>query len=218
MSQEDAPRRRHRVVVAIWLTSISVAWGTLAGGVSVTVGLLDGSLGVLGLGLNVLADVSGSAVLVWRFRAELRQTRPADKVESRAALVVAAALGTVSLVLLVSAIRALALGSHPGHSTLGTVTAALSVVVLTPLALGKLRVATELQSRALRGDGALSGIGAAVAVIALTGLWLDDAFGLWWADRVAAIIVAGIAAAEAVRAARGRSPTAEALEAVGLRE
>jgi divalent metal cation (Fe/Co/Zn/Cd) transporter len=107
---------------------------------------------------------------------------------------------TVGVVLLVSAIRALVLGSHPGSSTLGIVTATLAAVVLTPLAYAKLRVAAQLGSRALRGDGALSGIGAAVAVLALTGLALDRSFGWWWADRVAAILVAGIAAAEAVRA------------------
>src|SRR4051812_38303738 len=108
------------------------------------------------------------APLCWcgRFRAEHRQTRPSHKVEARAAVVVAAALGTVSLVLAVSAVHALAVGSHPGHSTLAVVTAALSVVVLTPLAYGKRRVATELQSPALRGDGSLSGIGAAVALLA----------------------------------------------------
>jgi divalent metal cation (Fe/Co/Zn/Cd) transporter len=195
-------QRQHLVVVAIWLTSLSVLWGTLSGGTSVIVGLLDGSLGVLGLGLNVLADVTGSAVLLWRFLAEHRQTRPAHAVEARAAVVVAAALGTVSLVLAVTAVQALAVGSHPGHSTLGIITAALSVVVLTPLAYGKRRVATKLRSRALKGDGSLSGIGAAVGLLALTGLWLDDAFGWWWADRVAALIVAGIAALEAVRAAR----------------
>jgi divalent metal cation (Fe/Co/Zn/Cd) transporter len=202
VSQENGARRTRLIVVALWLTSISVVWGTVSGGVSVTVGLLDGSLGVLGLGLNVLADVTGSAVLVWRFRAELRHSARGENVEARAAVVVAAALATVSIVLVVSAIHALAVGSHPGHSTLGVVTAGLAVVVLTPLAYGKRRVAGELQSRALRGDGALSGIGAAIALLALTGLWLDDAFGWWWADRVAALLVASIAAVEAVRAVR----------------
>jgi divalent metal cation (Fe/Co/Zn/Cd) transporter len=202
VSQENGARRTRLIVVALWLTSISVVWGTVSGGVSVTVGLLDGSLGVLGLGLNVLADVTGSAVLVWRFRAELRHSARGENVEARAAVVVAAALATVSIVLVVSAIHALAVGSHPGHSTLGVVTAGLAVVVLTPLAYGKRHVAGELQSRALRGDGALSGIGAAIALLALTGLWLDDAFGWWWADRVAALLVASIAAVEAVRAVR----------------
>lgn len=203
MSDGNDARRTRLIVIALWLTWASIVWGTMSGVVSVTVGLLDGSLGVLGLGLNVLADVIGSAALVWRFRAELRHSGRGANVEARAAVIIAAALGTVSLILAVSAVRALAVASHPGHSTLGIATAALSVVVLTPLAYGKRRVATQLDSRALRGDGALSGIGAAVALLALTGLWLDDAFGWWWADRVAALVVAGIAAAEAARAVRG---------------
>ena len=161
--------------------------------------MLDGSLGVLGLGLNVLADLLGSAVLIWRFRAELRSADHADRLEARAAVVVAAALGTVSVILAVGAIHALAAGSRPGSSVLALATAGLGFVVLSPLAYAKHRVGAELRSRALRGDGTLSGIGAAIALLALTGLALDRLFGWWWADRVAALIVAGIAAVEAVR-------------------
>jgi divalent metal cation (Fe/Co/Zn/Cd) transporter len=199
---ESGAGRTRLIVLAIWLTAISIVWGTASGTLTVIVGLRDGSLGVLGLGLNVLADVTGSAALLWRFRAELRHSGRGEHVEERAALVIAAALGTVSVVLAVSAIQALASGSHPGHSGLGIVTAALAVVVLTPLAYAKRRVATELDSPALRGDGALTGIGAAIGLLALAGLWLDDAFGWWWADRAAALIVAGIAAIEGVRAVR----------------
>jgi divalent metal cation (Fe/Co/Zn/Cd) transporter len=199
---EKAAGRERLLVIALWLSAISVGWGIASGGLSVTVGIRDGSLGVVGLGLNVLADVIGSIVLVWRFRAELRHSAFGAHTEERAAHVIAAALAAVSLVLTVSAVQALAVGSHPGHSMLGIIAATLAVLVLTPLAYGKRRVARELGSRALRGDGALSGIGAVVGVLALGGLLLDDAFDLWWADRVAAMIVAGIAAVEAVRAAR----------------
>jgi divalent metal cation (Fe/Co/Zn/Cd) transporter len=185
--------------MALWLSAFSVAWGVVSGGVSVTVGLLDGSFGVLGLGLTVLADLTGSAVLIWRFRAELGGVKQAETLEARAALVVAAALGTVSVVLAVGAVRALVVGSEPGSSVTGLVAAGLALVVLSPLAYTKRRVAAELQSRALRGDGMLSGIGAAVALLALTGLALDRSFGWWWADRVAALIVAAIAGVEAVR-------------------
>ena len=189
------------LVAALWLSVFSVAWGAVSGGVSVTVGVLDGSLGVLGLGLNVLADLMGSAVLTWRFRAELRGAAD-GRLEARAAVVVATALGAVSVVLAVGAIHALAVGSRPGSSVLGLVIAGLGFVVLSPLAYAKRRVGTELPSRALRGDGTLSGIGAAVALFALSGLALDRLFGWWWADRVAALIVAGIAAVEAVRLRR----------------
>jgi divalent metal cation (Fe/Co/Zn/Cd) transporter len=54
-----------------------------------------------------------------------------------------------------------------------------------------------MASRAPHGDGALSGIGAASSLLALTALVLYDALGWWQADRVAALIVAAIAAAEA---------------------
>lgn len=191
--------RTRLIVAAIWLSAFSVVWGAVSGGVSVTVGLLSGSVGVLGLGLNVLADVAGSGVLTWRFRAELRETGHADHMEARAGVIVAVALGTVSIVLTVAAIHALATGSRPGHSTLGIVMAGLSLVVLAPLAYAKRRVAASLGSRALSGDATLSAVGAAVALLALIGLALDRSLGWWWADRVAALMVAAIAAAEAAR-------------------
>jgi divalent metal cation (Fe/Co/Zn/Cd) transporter len=54
-----------------------------------------------------------------------------------------------------------------------------------------------MASRALQGDGTLSGIGAATSLLALAALALNGALGWWWADRVAALIVAAVTAAEA---------------------
>ena len=68
---------------------------------------------------------------------------------------------------------------------------------LTPLAYAKRRLGRRMASRALQGDGALSGIGAASSLLALTALVLYDTLGWWQADRVAALIIAAIAAAEA---------------------
>ena len=69
--------------------------------------------------------------------------------------------------------------------------------VLTPLAYAKRRLGRQMGSLALQGDGALSGIGAGTSLLALAALILNDALGWWWADRVAALIVAAVAAAEA---------------------
>jgi divalent metal cation (Fe/Co/Zn/Cd) transporter len=54
-----------------------------------------------------------------------------------------------------------------------------------------------MASRALQGDGALSGIGAATSLLALAALALYHVLGWWWADRIAALIVAAVAAAGA---------------------
>ncbi|HUY51324.1 MAG TPA: hypothetical protein VMV92_37420 [Streptosporangiaceae bacterium] len=65
-----AATRARQVTSALRLVCASVAFGAVSGIVSVTAGLGDHhSLGAFGVGLGVLADVTGSAVLIWRFRA-----------------------------------------------------------------------------------------------------------------------------------------------------
>lgn len=191
------PARRKLVTAALRLVWVSVGFGLISGAVSVTTGLRGHSLAVFGAGLGVLADVTGSAVLVWRFRAERRQAGHSGVAEARAVMVVAVALAAVSAVLFVWSSAALANGSHPGASALTVAAAAVSLVVLAPLAHAKRRLGRRMGSRALQGDGALSGIGAATSLLALAGLVLDHALGWWWADRAAALIIAGAAAAGA---------------------
>jgi hypothetical protein len=72
---EADPPRHELLAKALALSYISVFWGAAAGAWAVVAGLLARSLGVLGLGLNVLADVAGSIGLVWRFGIEQRDLR-----------------------------------------------------------------------------------------------------------------------------------------------
>jgi divalent metal cation (Fe/Co/Zn/Cd) transporter len=195
--QGGIPSRDELVARALRLVTASVAFGALSGTVSVISGLRAGSLGVLAVGLGVLADVTGSAVLIWRFRAERRRPGSPHAGEARAAMIVAAALAVVAVVLAAESAAALASGSHPGSSAVTLASAAVSLAVLAPLAVAKRRTGRRMGSRALMGDGALSGIGAGTSLLALAALVLYDALGWWWADRVAALAVAVIAAAEA---------------------
>jgi divalent metal cation (Fe/Co/Zn/Cd) transporter len=166
--------------------------------------VLDHSLGVLAAGLAVLADLAGSAVLIWRFRAERQHPVNAKHVEARAAMVVVAALVMISAALTFESVRALLANSHPGSSALTLSAAAIAILALTPLAYLKRKTALALASRALKGDSTLSAIGAATALLALLGLLLYHSFGWWWADRVVALVIAGVAAAEAYTVARTR--------------
>ena len=200
--------RPGQVATALRLVWVSVVFGIGSGTMSVITGLANHSLSVLAAGLGVLADVTGSATLVWRFRAERRQPGRSQAAEARAAIVVAAALATVSAVITIQAAVALATGSRPGTSGVTLIAAAVSLVVLTPLAYAKRRLGAQMASRALQGDGSLSGIGAATSLLALTALALYHTLGWWWADRAAALIVAAIAAAEAWHTAPHRQPPA----------
>ena len=80
---------------------------------SVITGLHGHSLGVLAIGLGVLADVTGLAALIWRFAAERRQPGQPPAAEDHAASVVAVALAAASVVILAQSVAALAAGSRP---------------------------------------------------------------------------------------------------------
>lgn len=185
--------------LALRLVTISAAFGLASGAVSVVLGLSGHSLGVLAVGLGVLADVTGSAVLIWRFRAELACPSVAGKREGQSAVIVAIALAAVAIILIVESIAALVAGTRPAASAATVGAAAISLVVLTPLAIAKRRLGRRMGSVAPEGDGALSGIGAATSCVALAALILYPLLGSWWADRATALVVAGIAATEAWR-------------------
>src|SRR5690349_5255737 len=115
---------------ALWLVTVSVVFGAGSGAVSVAAGLRCHSLGVLAVGLGVLADAAGSAALVWRFRAEIRRPGQAAGHEARAAVIVAAALGVISVALAVPSVAALGSRSRPGTSVLALTAAAVLLAVL----------------------------------------------------------------------------------------
>lgn len=182
---------------ALRLSWTSIGFGLIAGSVSVGSGIAEHSLGVLAAGLSVLADVTGSVVLVWRFRTERSDPARAERVEDLAANAVATALGVIAVALAFESINALIAGSHPGSSALTVATSAVSIVVLAPLAYLKRQTAMRLASHALKGDSTLSAIGAGTALLALVGLVLYDALGWWWSDRVVALVIAAVAVVEA---------------------
>ena len=198
------PTRDQILERALALSLFSVGWGLIAGASAITAGLLAGSLGVLGLGLNVLADVAGSIGLIWRFGVERRDPKRGIQAEARASVIVATALGVVAITLTIAAINDLLSHSVPEHSLFAMISAAASAVVLAPLGWAKYRTGRLLGSHALMGDGTLSAIGAALGVLALLGLLAEQLLGWWWADRVAALCVAVVAATEAVRVIRMR--------------
>jgi divalent metal cation (Fe/Co/Zn/Cd) transporter len=201
---DQVPGRAGMVARALWLVTVSVVFGVVSGVVSVVSGLSGHSLGVFAVGLDVLADVTGSAALIWRFRAERRRPGHAGRHEKRVAVIVAVVLAVVSVVLAAQSVIALASGSRPGTSPVTLIAAGVSLAVLTPLARAKRRLGRQMNSPALQGDGALSGIGAATSLLALAGLGFYEALGWWWADRIAALIVAAAAAAAAWHTAPGR--------------
>jgi divalent metal cation (Fe/Co/Zn/Cd) transporter len=177
---------------ALRLSALSIVWSGLAGSVAVYAALVSGSLSLLGFGADAVIDSVASVVLVWRFRVEARQPHRAERVEVAAERVVALALIALALYLTFGAVRALVSESHPETSLVSLGLLVASALVLPPLAVAKYRVAVRLGSGALRADSILTAVAAILAGISLASLAASQAFGLWWADATAALIVAAI--------------------------
>ena len=191
--------RRLLLSAAIYWSAASLAWASLVGLTSVIAGLAASSVALVGFGANSILDGSASAVLVVRFRHEHLGRGDADPVERRAGYSVGGAMIGVALYLAVSAIAALSSHSEPETSTIGIAITTASVLVFPVLARAKLQLAGPLGSTALRGDGVLSLAGAILAGATLASLALDSAFGWWWADAVAALLIASILFGEGAR-------------------
>jgi len=184
---------------AVRLSAVSIAWSGLVGSIAVYAALASGSLSLLGFGADAVIDSVASIVLVWRFLDETRQPHRAARVERAAERVVGLALVALALYLAASAVRALATQGHPEASSAGLALLFASVVMLPPLAVAKNRVARRLESGALRADSILTAVAALLAVISLASFAASQAFGLWWADAVAALAVGAIVLREGWR-------------------
>ncbi|GAA5196222.1 hypothetical protein GCM10023322_64650 [Rugosimonospora acidiphila] len=213
--------RVRRVRIAVVACALSVAWAALAGIASVTAGALTGSLALLAFGLSSVIDGSASTVLVWRFRRELRQVaapshgydrsgsarlaprddpdQSLDRVERIATWAVGAAMLASAAYVLIQAGRSLIGAQHAEQGALGIALLGASLVPLPPVGVLKVRLGRRLHSAALRGDGILSIVGAALAATALAGLAANKELGWWWTDSAAASLIAVFLAREGWR-------------------
>jgi divalent metal cation (Fe/Co/Zn/Cd) transporter len=199
MTNSLVPSRASLLVSALRLSYFTIAWSGVVGTGALVVAFATASLALAGFALNALLDSSASVVLVWRFTREQRDPVAAERVERHAQGLIAGAMLAIATYVGVQATRALLAGSHPTTSASGVALAIVSLVVLPFLGTRKLQVASRLRSPALRGDAVLTIAAAALAAITLGAMLANSALGWWWADPLAALVIAAVLAVEGVR-------------------
>ncbi len=78
-----------------------------------------------------------------------------------------------------------------------------SLIGMPLLGLAKVRLAHQLGSAATKGEGNQNLLCAYLAGAVLVGLAANAAFGLWWLDPVAALVIAAVAIREGIETWRG---------------
>lgn len=190
--RDERARLHARAVRLEWIT---IAWNVTESAMTIGLGLLAASLALVGFGADSLVEVFASSVVVWHLAPGDGMQRPE---RTRAALrLVAAAFLTLAVTLTVVGIRDLATGRRPDESPWGIAYLAAAVVVMFTLAALKHRLADRLDSAPLRAEATMSFLDGILASATLLGLALNLAFGWWWADPAAALMVAAVAGNEA---------------------
>jgi divalent metal cation (Fe/Co/Zn/Cd) transporter len=194
--------RSHDLRTAVRLSILTIAWNVLAGAAAILIAAATGSLSLAGFGFSAALDSIASAALIWRFGAEAKDSSHGHRLETVTVRIVGSTL--IGVAVYVATQSARSLWSHSGSdaASLAVLVVGLSVLVLPPLALAKLRLAARLGSKALKGDGMLTAIGATLAALTMLGLVLDALFGWWWSDAGAALIMSGLLVREGVLALR----------------
>lgn len=186
------------------LNRLTIAWNVIEGIVAVTAGVVAGSVSLVGFGLDSGIEVSAAVILAWRLSKEKGQGCMAS-FDRRATRLIALSFAALAVYVGVESARDLVNASAPEPSTVGTAIAGLSLAVMPLLARAKRRLAPALGSRAALSEANQTSLCALLSAVLLLGLGLNAAFGWWWADPTAGLVIAGLAGVEAVRTWRADS-------------
>ena len=180
---------------ALLLEYATIAWNVGEAVFTITIGIIAGSLALIGFGSDSIIEVFASSVVVWHVRPGHDVDHPE---RTRKALrLVAVAFALLGAVLAVVSIRDLVTGRQAGHSMAGIIYLAITAVVMFGLAVEKRRLATRLDSAPLRSEASLTFLDGILSTLTLLGLTLNAVLDWAWADPAAALIVAVAAFNEA---------------------
>ena len=196
--------RAQAVRRAVALNRLTLGWNVAEAIVSLTAAAIAGSVGLLAFGLDSAVEVSASGILAWRLQQEKRGgcSQASDRRAQRAIAVSFAALAAY---VAFEAARQL-LGDDVAEASLvGILLAAVSLVVMPFLARAKHRLAPLLGSRAQESEAHQTSLCALMSAVLLAGLGLNATVGWWWADPLAGLGIAALAAVAAIKTWRAES-------------
>ncbi len=166
--------------------------------VAISAGLVAGSIALVGFGLDSIVEVSSGLIILWQFRHPLPESR-----ERTALRLMALSFFALAAYVTVESVRTLAGGHDPEHSPVGIALACLSLVIMPLLSRAQRRTGQELASTAVVADSTQTQLCAWLSAALLVGLLLNSTLGWGWADPLAGLVIAAVAAREGRQAWRG---------------
>ena len=189
---------------ALWLAGLTIAYNVAEGIVAIGFGWGEESVSLFGFGIDSLIEVGSASLVMWRFRGEQNLAPGPGKLrERRATLGIGCLFVGLALVVAVGAVLQVVTRAHPETTVPGIVVAALSLAFMGWLWRAKRRVAEALNSATVAKDASCSLVCLQLSAVVLAGSVTYALLPvLWWADAVAALLLAVFIAREGVETIR----------------
>ena len=177
------------------LEYFTIAWNVAEGAIAIIAGAVAGSISLVGFGIDSLIEVTSGAALLWRMTADADAQRR-EAIERRSLKIVGWCFVLLAAYIAYEAAETLWRHKAPERSLVGIVLAIVSLAAMPLLSRAKRKVAAALDSTAMKADARQTDFCFYLSVILLAGLLLNALLGWWWADPVAALVMAPIIANE----------------------
>ena len=195
--QREQLERRARLLA--WGGNI---WHLIEFAIAIGAGVAAGSVALIAFGADSLIEALAGFVIIWLFTGSRLHSETAER---RAQQVIAASYFLLATYVAVASVRDLVGGYEPGVSWVGVGLAAVTAPTMPLLARAKRNVGHRLNSSATVSEASQNMICAYLSIALLVGLLANALVGWWWADPLAALVIAGVAVKEGSESWRGDS-------------
>jgi divalent metal cation (Fe/Co/Zn/Cd) transporter len=171
----------------------TIAWNLMEVFVTIGLGVAAASLALIAFGLDSLVEVFASGVVIWFI-----SNHHAENRARRALRFVAIAFAILAVYLAAASVYNLLQGNAAESSPLGIAYLAVTACVMFGLARTKRALAFNARSEPLAAEAQMTFLDGCLASGVLFALVLNLVWGIWWADPVAACLVATFCLREAI--------------------
>jgi divalent metal cation (Fe/Co/Zn/Cd) transporter len=199
VSLGPAPARRAVLTRRVRLfVAATITYNVIEAIIAITAGTIASSTALIGFGLDSVIEVSSAAAVAWQFSGPDHERR-----ERTALRIIAVSFFALAAYVSVESVRALIGAERAEHSTIGLILAAVSLAVMPVLSAAQRRAGRELGSTSAVADSKQTLLCTYLSAVLLVGLAVNSLFGWWWADPIAALVIAVVAVKEGREAWRG---------------
>lgn len=191
--RREVLRRRIR-----WIVAGTIVYNAVEAVVAIAAGALASSTALVAFGLDSVVEVLSAVAVAWQFSARDPESR-----ERVALRLIAVSFFVLSAYVVADTGISLLIAREAEPSVLGIILSAVSLAVMPAISLLERRTGQQLGSATAVADSKQTLLCAYLSATLLLGLLLNALLGWWWADSVAAVVIAAWAVKEGVEAWRG---------------